>query len=113
MIKDGRIIISDRVEKLEETGAKKVILKGRLSEKLVNELKRLEKDVKNKGEKVDTTTGDHTGDYVTDLKIEADFATFLYNGYISRLLSVLAAEKLRDVSITEPTMEEIFMNYYE
>ena len=109
-IKDGRIIISDKVEKLEETGAKKVILKGAISEKLTGELKRINTDVKNKGEKA---AEKRMEDYVTDLKIETDFAAFLYNGDISRLLTLLAAEKLRDVSITEPTMEEIFMNYYE
>ena len=38
-IKDGRIIICDRVEKLEETGAKKVTLRGKVSGKLAAELK--------------------------------------------------------------------------
>lgn len=71
-IKDGRIIITDKVEKLEETGAKKVTVK--------------------------TAAG--TEDY-------------LYKGDIKELLNKLAAQNPYDVTITEPSLEEIFMNYYE
>ena len=94
-IKDGRIIISDRVEKLEETGAKKVVLRGQLSGSFVSEIRGM------------------TGTAVSDPVLDESSASFLYNGDISRLLALLAAENLRDVSITEPTMEEIFLNYYE
>ena len=38
-----------------------------------------------------------------------EYRYFLYNGDISHLLALLAAENLRDVSITEPTLEEIFL----
>ena len=94
-IKDGRIMISDRVEKLEETGARKVVLRGQLSQAFVSEVRAM------------------VGTSVSDLVFDDSSASFLYNGDISRLLALLAAEKLRDVSITEPTMEEIFLNYYE
>lgn len=94
-IKDGRILISDRVEKLEETGARKVVLRGRLSTAFVSEIRAM------------------NGTEVSDPVLEDSSASFLYNGDISRLMALLAAEKLRDVSITEPTMEEIFLNYYE
>ena len=97
-IKEGRIIISDRVEKLEETGARKVALRGQLSEGFESEIRRL---------------SGLSGNVVSDIVMDGTYASFLYNGDISRLLALLASEKLRDVSITEPTMEEIFMNYYE
>ena len=93
-IKDGHIIISDRVDKLENTGAKKIVLRGTLSEGFIGRLKEKRSDV-------------------TDLIIEDKYVSYLYSGDIAELLSVLAAEKPKDVSITEPTMEEIFMNYYE
>ena len=70
-IKDGRIIMSDKVEKLEETGAKKVTVK----------------------------TGGGTEEY-------------LYKGDVVTLLKELAAKEPTDVTITEPSLEEIFMNYY-
>ena len=93
-IKDGHIIISDRVDKLENTGAKKIVLRGTLSDGFIGRLKEKRSDV-------------------TDLIIEDKYVSYLYSGDIAELLSVLAAEKPKDVSITEPTMEEIFMNYYE
>ena len=127
-IKDGRIIISDKVEKMEEAGAKKIILKGVLSEKLLQELRRMEETGKKRGKGSKETQGTGSGenrgdsfgenrgtsaDSITDLKIGEGNTAFLYNGDMSRLLKLLAEEKPRDVSITEPTLEEIFMNYYE
>ena len=71
-IKDGRIIIADKVEKLEETGAKKVTV-----------------------------------------KTESGTEEYLYKGDIKELLKELTGKKPTDVTITEPSLEEIFMNYYE
>ncbi len=73
-IKDGKIILSDTVDKLEETGAKKVSV-----------------TVSEKKEPIN----------------------FLYNGTIPDLLDKLTEMKPRDLTITEPSLEEIFMNYYE
>jgi len=101
-IKDGSIIISDRVDKLEETGAKKVVIRGGTGDRLIRELKSEEKTGRGKA-----------GGCVTDLRTDEDVVSFLYDGDIPRLLRLLAEEGPRDVSITEPTMEEIFMNYYE
>ena len=71
-IKEGEIILSDKVEKLEEAGAKKVMVK--------------------------------TAEGVEE---------FLFKGEISDLLKDLSEKNPLDVTITEPSMEEIFMNYYE
>ena len=71
-IKDGRLIISDKVEKLEDTGAKKVTV-----------------------------------------KTAAGTEEFLYKGEATKLLKELAEKRPLDVTITEPSLEEIFMNYYE
>ena len=95
-IKDGRVILSDRVEKLEQTGAKKVVLRGEWQEDMIARLQQASK-----------------AESVTNLQTERGYASFLYSGDISVLLQVLAGEKMRDVTITEPTLEEIFMNYYE
>ena len=115
-IKDGRIIISDRVEKMEATGAKKVTVRGKISEELAAELRRLESSEREQGNTSAKAPGSYTKQsehVVTDLVLDGKYASFLYSGNISRLLKLLAEEKLWDVSITEPTMEEIFMNYYE
>ena len=71
-IRDGGIIMCDSVEKLEETGTKKVSVK----------------------------TAEGTEE-------------FLFKGDVNELLQKLAARKVLDVTITEPSLEEIFMEYYE
>lgn len=38
---------------------------------------------------------------------------FLYNGKTDKLLEVLLESKIQDVTIEEPSLEEIFMHYYE
>ncbi|MDZ7633571.1 MAG: ABC transporter ATP-binding protein [Bacteroidales bacterium] len=37
---------------------------------------------------------------------------FLYSGEISRLLSALSTRNITDITIEEPSLEEIFMHYY-
>jgi len=71
-IKDGKIIVADRVEKLEETGAKKVTV-----------------------------------------KTSAGTEEYLFKGDIQKLLKDVSDKKPEDVNITEPSLEEIFMNYYQ
>lgn len=71
-IKDGKIIMSDKVENLEQTGTKKVVVK--------------------------TTE---------------EVSEYLYKGEVNELIRELATKDIVDVSITEPSLEEIFMEYYE
>lgn len=86
-IKDGRIIVSDKVEKLEETGAKKITFSGAF----------------------DTTALKG----VSDLQQNEGTTSFLYTGDIKKLLGLMSESEIKDLTITEPTLEEIFMNYYE
>ena len=37
----------------------------------------------------------------------------MYSGDIKTLLAVMAEGSIRDLSISEPDLEEIFMHYYE
>ena len=90
-IKDGRIIMSDKVENLEQTGTKKVTIMGEVD---LSKLQALE----------GITMTDGANDSAT---------CFFFNGDLQGLLTFLAGEKLKDVTITEPSLEEIFMNYYE
>ncbi|MCR5201466.1 MAG: ABC transporter ATP-binding protein [Lachnospiraceae bacterium] len=97
-IKDGEIIMSDEVENLSETGTKKITLKGHKSsiEKVLNEeLKAYISQMNFVNSSTETSL------------------TFLYNGEISLLLNKLSTLKLSDLTITEPSLEEIFMEYYE
>lgn len=48
-----------------------------------------------------------------DIKREGQRLNFLYSGDINKLIHRLSAEALDNLEIEEPTLEEIFMHYYE
>ena len=50
---------------------------------------------------------------VTNLKTENDTVSFFFKGDINTVLRKLSGFQVVDVSIEEPTLEEIFMHYYE
>ncbi len=87
IIRQGQIVACDSVEALSKTSAKRVGIHGHA------ELGAL--------------------DGVRDLQVSADTVNFLYSGEMNALLSVLAAGDIRDLSVSEPDLEEIFMHYYE
>lgn len=87
VIREGRLLISDSIENLGHTKAKKVQLRG------IDSLPSLED--------------------VRDLKVNGDTISFLYSGKPDNLLKMLAGLNLIDVNISEPDLEEIFMHYYE
>lgn len=86
VIREGRILVTDSIENLGHTGAKRVTVSG------INEPPAL-KDIR-------------------DVRVNGDTISFLYGGSPDVLLSKLASLSLSDVSITEPDFEEIFMHYY-
>lgn len=87
IIREGRIIASDTVEKLAKTNAKRVTLHG---------------DVR-----LEQLKG------IRDLKIVGKTASFLYNGEMKHLIQALAYGTVEDLSVAEPDLEEIFMHYYK
>ena len=50
---------------------------------------------------------------VTKLIKEEDKVTFFYKGNINEITKALSSIKVRDVNMEEPTLEEVFMHYYE
>ncbi len=56
---------------------------------------------------------DGGNEVISNLQSDDKFITFLYNGEINQLILLLSAYNLEDVQITEPTLEEIFIHYYE
>lgn len=90
-IKNGKIIMSDKVENIEQTGTKKIVYSGNINQERLSGL-------------LGVTNNSET---------DNEYKSFFYNGNINELLKVLASEQIKDISITEPSLEEIFMNYYE
>jgi len=86
IIREGRIIACDKVENLARTDARRVSVRGSL---------------------------DLTGLEVRDLQPGEDGLSFLYSGPMEPLLAVLARGQIRDLTVTEPDLEEIVLHYYE
>lgn len=86
VIRDGRLIACGKVEDLADTGARRVLVRG---------------------------NPDLTGlPGVRGLENLEDGVRFLYSGPMQPLLQTLAAAPVRDVQITEPDLEEVFLHYY-
>ena len=87
IIREGKVIACERVDKLSKTRAKRVTVHGIFD---TNQL-----------------------DGIRDITLSEDSVSFLYSGEMSSLLSALSSGAVNDLSITEPDLEEVFMHYYE
>lgn len=87
VIRGGRLLLSDSIENLGHTDAKRVTIKGIGEPPVLENIKNM------------TTDG--------------DTVSFLYRGDTKTLLAALAALPLTDVTIADPGLEEIFMHYYD
>lgn len=47
------------------------------------------------------------------IAISEEEQSFLYNGEVERLIKELGKIHFEDITIEEPSLEEIFINYYE
>jgi len=50
---------------------------------------------------------------VTNVQTEDGTVSFFFKGDINAVLQKISANPVSDVTIEEPTLEEIFMHYYE
>lgn len=87
IIREGRLIACDSVEALAKTSAKRITIVG-----VVN---------------VDGLEG------VRDKSKEQEAVSFLYSGDMNKLVKHISKSDIKDISITEPDLEEIFLHYYE
>ena len=87
VIREGKIIACDSVEKLAKTGARRVTLRGNLQPDFLP-------GIRNWTE-VDGTV------------------SFLYNGETNKLVRSLAGTDIHELTITEPDLEEIVLHFYE
>ena len=86
VIREGRILLSDKVENLVHTGVKRVTLKG-VSDTVCIENAR-------------------------DVSFENGTLNFLYSGKPQQLLAQIKDVELEDISIVDPELDEVFMHYY-
>lgn len=52
-------------------------------------------------------------DGVMNLEKSNGAASFFYRGDINTMMRIISQQEVADVTIEEPTLEEIFMHYYE
>lgn len=90
IIRSGSIVEVEDIKTLRENNYKKIAISG----------EDLNKDIFNL-------------DGVTKLTKEDDEIRFFYKGDINSITGAISSVKVKDVSIEEPTLEEIFMHYYE
>ena len=86
VIREGRIVKTDSVDKLGHTGVKRVMLKG------INSLPE-NRDISN-------------------VRVEGDAVRFLYGGGAKALTSLLSELSFDDFSVSDPELDEIFMHFY-
>ncbi|CDM69819.1 ABC transporter, ATP-binding protein [Clostridium bornimense] len=87
IIREGNIVTVDSIEELSASKSKKVKLVG------AKEIIKLEG--------------------MSAITISEEEQSFLYNGEVERLVKELGKIHFEDITIEEPSLEEIFINYYE
>ena len=92
IIKDGRILRVDRVEKLRAAKFKKIKIefKNEADAKLFN-----------------------LRQGITELDREGRFMEFLYGGDVNEFIRQLAQRQTENLWIEEPSLEQVFMHYYQ
>lgn len=104
VIREGRLLVSDRIEALGHTDARRVMLR---SADASPALQQFCDRILNRDAALAPLPEQCRG-----LERDGNTVTFLYSGKPGPLLSVLASLPLTDISIREPDLEEIFMHYY-
>ena len=90
IIKEGTVIRIDEIETIRKDNYKKIRLTG---------------------SEVDEGRFDIAG--VSNMARENSALSFLYKGDINLMTRLISEKEISDVTIEEPTLEEIFMHYYE
>jgi ABC-2 type transport system ATP-binding protein len=89
-IKDGRIIKLEKMSTLQEHSYKRISLEA----------------------KSGISKENFNINGVSDFAVKGNTASFIYRGNINFITKKIAEIELRNISIDEPDLEEIFMNYY-
>ena len=87
VIREGRVIACDSVDRLSHTGVKKVVLRG----------------VKQRPEIPGAGA----------VEVENGGASFLFAGTARELISALSGADFEDFTVTDPELDEVFMHFYE
>ena len=87
IIREGKIIACDTMDKLSESSARRVTLRGSVSREDLPDSR--------------------------DWKDLGDSVSFLWNGNVNTLIRALAKMDVQDMAIAEPDLEETVLHFYE
>ena len=90
IIKEGRIINTQKISELQQSAYKKVTFTTKDAAKL----------------------GGFSVEGATNVDVQGENVSFIFKGDCNLLLSEVGKHPLINVDITEPSLEEIFMHYY-
>ena len=88
IIKEGQLIQVDTIESIQKARVKKVKLRTKEPFK-------------------------STSKYIKDFEDHGNQVSFVYTGPLKQLLKILDAQSVIDVTISDPSLEEIFMHVYQ
>lgn len=86
ILREGRLIKEESVDKLTGTGVKRVVLHGAPALPDI--------------------------DGMRDVQLTAAGASFLYSGRADALIRALSSLSFEDITLTDPDIEDVFMHYY-
>lgn len=86
IIREGKLIKDDTVENLSKTQAKRITLFG------VNDIEYI--------------------DGIADIHRDINNINFLFGGDMNNLINYLSKLEIKDITITEPSLDEVFMHFY-
>ena len=87
ILREGRLIKEESVDKLTGTGVKRVTLHGAAALPAIDGIK--------------------------DAVLNESGASFLYSGRADKLIKALTQVPFEDITLTDPDIEDVFMHYYE
>ena len=90
IIRDGSIIKVEDIKTLRNDHYKKIRIKGN-----------------------DLDSSSFNAEGVINMECRDNELSFFFKGDMNRLIHMISAQKIQDVHIEEPTLEEIFIHYYE
>lgn len=94
IIKDGRIVCIDSIEKLAHTDSKKIKIEG------------MSKD------DIEASQLSGISGVLEEKLKDATKLEFTYQGDINKLIKTVAGKTITNISIEEPSLEDVFMHYY-
>ena len=90
IIKEGKIIRVDKVDNMNDAHYKKISF---VTDKIEKE--------------------DFEIEGVNELKASENKVSFIYGGDLNKIVKIINSKNIIDLTISEPTLEEIFMHYYK